>query len=103
MIVLITDPSKSDDELVTIAEQACEAVPRGKLGILLRDKQRDVYGVLDVGTRISKIAHEHGQLFFLLSDHLRLAYEISTAGMHVASAYEEALRVKEWTGGRSLV
>lgn len=103
MIVLITDPKKSDDELVTIAEQACQEIPRGKLAILLRDRQRDVRGVLDVGTRISEIAHAHGQLFFLLREHLGLAYEISTAGMHVAGDYREALRVNEWTGGRSLV
>ncbi len=83
MIVLITDPRKSDDQLVEIVSDACRAIPKGELAILFRDKTRDVYGVLDVVQRLEKIVHEHGQLFFLTRRHLRAAWEIAVDGVHM--------------------
>jgi thiamine-phosphate pyrophosphorylase len=83
VIVLITDPRKSDDQLVEMARQACSAIPKGELAILLRDKTRDIDGVLDVAQRLEKIAHEHGQLFFMTRTHLRVAWEIAIDGVHM--------------------
>jgi thiamine-phosphate pyrophosphorylase len=83
VIVLITDPRKSDDQLVEIVSDACRAIPKGELAILFRDKTRDVYGVLDVVQRLEKIVHEHGQLFFLTRRHLRIVWEMAIDGVHM--------------------
>lgn len=94
MIVLVTDPSKSDAELVRIFERACDAVPAGSLAILLRDKERDVYGVLDVATKLSELACAHGQMFFVLRRHFRLAFEVFTSGVHVGSELADVAVVR---------
>ena len=77
MIVLITDPSKSDDELARIAREACRAVPTGKLAVLLRDKSRDDSGVRALATSLRKITKDSGQRFVLHRDHARLASEVA--------------------------
>ncbi|MEO7109565.1 MAG: thiamine phosphate synthase [Polyangiaceae bacterium] len=83
MIVLITDPCKSDAELAKIATAACRAIPPGNFAVLFRDKVHDVYAVLDVTQKLEKIIHDHGQLFFLTRRHLRIAWEIRTDGVHM--------------------
>ena len=95
MIVLITDPRKSDTQLVDIASEACRAIPSGELAVLFRDNTRDAYGVFDVAQRLQKIAHNHHQLFFLTRRHLRVAWEIPVDGLHMNEEKPDATaRVK---------
>lgn len=83
MIVLITDPRKDDASLVKIVSEASRAIPAGKFAVLLRDKERDIYGVLDVAQKLEKTLHDHGHLFFMLRRHLRIVWEFRVDGVHM--------------------
>jgi thiamine-phosphate pyrophosphorylase len=83
VIVLITDPRKSVEELAKIARDACRAIPKGELAILYRDKVRDDFEALAVVQQLRNITTEHGQLFLVTRRHWRLAYEVGADGVHV--------------------
>jgi thiamine-phosphate pyrophosphorylase len=83
VIVLITDPRKTDDALAKIATAACRAIPKGELAILFRDKTRDDLEALGVVQQLRNITNEHAQLFLVTRRHWRLAYEVGADGVHV--------------------
>ena len=82
MIVLITDPSKSDDDIARIVRVAGEEIPPGGFAVLLRDKSRDDFGALALATRLRDVTRAQGHLFLVHSHHLRLAYEVGADGVH---------------------
>lgn len=82
MIVLITDPSRSDDDLARIVRAAGEEIPRGKLAVLLRDKSRDDMGALALAQSLRAITRAQGHLFLVHRHHVRLAFEVGADGVH---------------------
>ena len=89
MIVLITDPSKSDIELAHITSEACRAVPPGGLAILLRDKSRDDAGVFALATRLRKITKDAGQLLVMHRDRAQLARDVGADRVTTAAAHSD--------------
>ena len=82
MIVLVTAPSKDDAGIVSVVEAIAPVVPGGKLAVILRDKKRDDVDVLPLAEKLRRITRDHGQLFVVHRDHLRIAYEIGADGVH---------------------
>lgn len=82
MIVLLTDPAKSDVELSRIVCSVVSAVPAGKLAVIVRDKSRDDVDVLPLAQELRTVTRDAGQLLLVHRDHLRLAYEVGADGVH---------------------
>jgi thiamine-phosphate pyrophosphorylase len=103
VIILITDPRKDDAALVKIVSDACRAIPAGKLAILLRDKTRDDFGVIDVAQRLRDITRERQQLFLVSRNHFRLAYEVGADGVHVNDPKPNGDAYREMASERVIV
>jgi thiamine-phosphate pyrophosphorylase len=103
VIVLITDPRKSDEELAQIAGEASRAIPKGKLAIMLRDKARDDDGVLSLATKLNEIAHAHGHVFLVQDNHHRIAFEVGADGVHVTASKPKGAAYREGASERVIV
>ncbi len=99
MIVVLTDPSKSDAELLRIVASIAPVVPAGKLAVIVRDKQRDDADVLPLAQALRKATREAGQLLVVHRDHLRLAYEVGADGVHDPTPKLDARLHKEGAPG----
>jgi thiamine-phosphate pyrophosphorylase len=83
-VVAITDATLSDDELVRRARLVLDAVPRGSVGIQLRDRTKTGRALFDLAARLQSLCTDaHAPLF--VNDRLDVALAIG-AGAHLGTS-----------------
>jgi len=84
-VIAITDPRWSDDELATRAEAVLVAVPRGSVGLQLRDKVRQAKAVHGLAERLRAICSQNGAPLYI-NDRLDIALAVGADGVHLGDA-----------------
>jgi thiamine-phosphate pyrophosphorylase len=81
-VLLITDPALSDDELAQRAERVLAAVPRGSIGIQVRDKARPSQAVMGLADRLQRTCRACGAPLYV-NDRLDVALALGADGVHL--------------------
>jgi thiamine-phosphate pyrophosphorylase len=84
-VIAITDPRWADDELVLRAEAVLAAVPRGSVGLQLRDKVRGSKAVHGLAERLRAICSQHDAALYV-NDRLDVALAVEADGVHLGEA-----------------
>jgi thiamine-phosphate pyrophosphorylase len=101
-VVLITDPRWSDDELAERAGRALAAVPRGSVGIQVRDKMRPARAVMALAERLRRVCREFGAPFYM-NDRVDVALSLEAEGVHLGAGSIDVAEARQILGPRAFV
>jgi thiamine-phosphate pyrophosphorylase len=83
-VVVVTDPSFSDDAIVGSIAAALAAAAPGDVAVQLRDKRRDGGQVLALAVRLAETCRRRGAAF-VVNDRLDIARAVGADGAHLGA------------------
>ncbi len=96
-LFLVTDPAYDDELLLRTVDAVGAALPRGALGVQLRDKLRSVPQVRMLAAKLRRTTADRGALFIVNGD-LELARDVGADGVHLGGGARSIADVRALCG-----
>jgi len=101
-LFVVTDPGYADDAIVRAIEAAASGLPRGTLGVQLRDKKRDLVQRRLLASRLRLVTRAKGA-FFVVNGDARLAKDVGADGVHLGGGAMSIADARLLCGSRTWV
>ncbi len=101
-VIAITDSGLSDDRLADLTARMLAAVPRGSVGIQVRDKRRSTRAVLALTERLHGICARFAAPLYV-NDRLDIAFGTGAAGVHLGGGSVDASDARTFLGSRAFI
>ncbi|HEX9294755.1 MAG TPA: thiamine phosphate synthase [Polyangiaceae bacterium] len=101
-LIAITDPSLADDRLADLTLRMLSAVPRGSVGIQVRDKVRPASAMLSLAERLHAICAPFEAPLYV-NDRLDIALGIGAQGVHLGSRSVDANDARRLLGPSAFI
>ncbi|MFO0679738.1 MAG: thiamine phosphate synthase [Polyangiaceae bacterium] len=99
---LVTDASRSDDEVVAAARRALGILPPAKVAIQLRDKVRSLTDLAPLARTLRAVTSACGTSF-VVGDHPDLARDVGADGVHVPGGVDAVAAARDTVGPDVLI
>jgi len=101
-VFLVTDPAYDDRLILRIVDEVAVALPRGALGVQLRDKLRSVPQVRALAAKLRRTTADRGALFVVNGD-IELARDVAADGVHLGGGARTVADVRARCGDAAWV
>jgi len=96
-LFLVTDPAYDDELLLRTVDAVGAALPRGALGVQLRDKLRSVPHVRTLAAKLRRTTSDRGAMLIVNGD-AELARDVGADGVHLGGGARSVAEVRALCG-----
>ncbi len=101
-LLLVTDPAYDDELILRTVDAVGAALPRGALGVQLRDKVRSVSQVRALASKLRRTTADRGALLVINGD-LELARDVAADGVHLGGGARSVADARALCGAEAWV